>query len=181
MNPKQLSQELRTATTPNLNRRRWIIGLSLAGTAMAQIVSLYQTGIVKHLPDPPVGPFNADKVDASNYAYKRANTPDGVLMLITYSVTAALAAAGGKDRAEATPWLPVAMALKTLADSGLAIQLGFEEWGENKALCAYCQVATLVSLASVVLAMPEALEALQKLTDGQGERQLRELREMARV
>jgi hypothetical protein len=49
----------------------------MLGSAVAQIVSLYQTGIIKKLPDPPIPIFDSDKVDASDYAYKRMNSPDG--------------------------------------------------------------------------------------------------------
>ncbi len=35
---------------------------------MGQVVSLYQTGVISHLPDPPLPVFDADKVDASDYA-----------------------------------------------------------------------------------------------------------------
>ncbi|HEX8657079.1 MAG TPA: vitamin K epoxide reductase, partial [Hymenobacter sp.] len=88
--PQQLSHELRQGSSPDLTRRRWILGLSLVGTAMGQIVSLYQTGIVKHLPDPPPHRlFNADKVDASTYAYKRLATPDALIMVVSYGLTAA--------------------------------------------------------------------------------------------
>lgn len=40
-------------------------------------------GLVRRLPDLPVGPFDASKVDAADYAYKRLQVPDGVLMLLT--------------------------------------------------------------------------------------------------
>lgn len=163
MNPQQLSRELRTAETPDLTRRRWIIGLSLLGTAMGQIVSLYQTGVIGHLPDPPVSLFDSDKVDASSYAYKRLLTPDALLMVVSYGVTASLAGAGGKNRAQDNPTLPITMGLKTLIDSAFALQLGREEWAENKALCAYCQVATLCSLASAALALPEMRRAVRAL------------------
>lgn len=53
MNPTQLSHELRNGQSPDLTRRRWIIGLSLVTVVAGQIVTLYQTGIIKHLPDPP--------------------------------------------------------------------------------------------------------------------------------
>ncbi|WP_046245687.1 vitamin K epoxide reductase family protein [Hymenobacter terrenus] len=162
--PQQLSQELRQGTSPDLTRRRWILGFSLLGTAMGQIVSLYQTGIVKHLPDPPPHRlFNADKVDAATYAYKRLATPDALLMVVSYGLTAALAGAGGQHRATESPLLPVAMGAKVLADAATAVQLGREEWQENKALCVYCQVATALSIASVVLAAPEVLKAAKKL------------------
>lgn len=163
MNPSQLSRELRLAQTPDLHRRRWIIGLSLLGTVMAQAVTLYQTGVIRRLPDPPLPGIDSNKVDASDYAYKRLNTPDALMMLVSYSATAWLAAAGGKDRATETPLLPIAMGLKVLGDTAFALELGREEWKENKALCAYCQVATLASLASLPLAFPEVRRAVSTL------------------
>lgn len=69
-------------------------------------------GIIRHLPDPPLAVFDSDRVNASNYAYKRAQTPDAVLMILTYGLTARLASAGGKNRARTQPWLPVAMGPK---------------------------------------------------------------------
>lgn len=159
MNPRQLSHELRKGETADLSRRRWIIGLSMVGATMAQLVSIYQTGIISHLPDPPLPGFDSSRVDASNYAYKRYNSPDGPAMLVNYGLTSWLAAAGGKDRAKQSPTLPLMMGAKILLDTGLAIKLAQEEWAENKAFCAYCQVATLCSLASVALAVPEVRSA----------------------
>ena len=163
MDPQQLSRELRQGQSADLTRRRWIIGLSLVGAAMGQVVSLYQTGIIQHLPDPPLRLFNSDKVDASDYAYRRFRTPDALMMVTNYGVTAWLAGAGGKDRARETPLLPLAMGLKTLIDSITALELGREEWNENKALCAYCQVATLCSLLSAGIAVPEMRRAIETL------------------
>ena len=143
MNPTQLSEELRHGHSADLTRRRWIIGLSILGVAAGQIVSLYQTGIIKHLPDPPVDLFDSDKVDASDYAYKRLDTPDALPMMVTYGLTACLAGAGGLNRAFQQPALPVAMGVKTLFDTLTTVKLSQEEWQENKALCFYCQVAAV--------------------------------------
>jgi uncharacterized membrane protein len=163
MNPTQLSYELRNGKSADLTRRRWIIGLSILGVAAGQIVSLYQTGIIKHLPDPPIGPFDSDKVDASDYGYKRLDTPDALPMMVTYGLTACLAGAGGIRRASQQPLLPVAMGLKTLFDVANTLFLGREEWKENKALCFYCQVATVASIASLALAVPEAVKGAKQL------------------
>lgn len=160
---EQLSRELREGHGEDLARRRLVIGLSLVGTVMAQIVSAYQTGLVKHLPDPPLDVFDADKVDASAYAYKRFRTPDGLMMLTNYGITAWLAGAGGRDRATNEPLLAVATGLKVLGDALTALELGREEWRDNRKLCAYCQVATLVSLASVALVWPETTRAVRTL------------------
>ena len=69
--PRELGRDLRPRTNPDLHRRRWLVGLSLLGVAVGQIVALFQTGIVRRLPDPPVGPFDSGRVDAPDYAYKR--------------------------------------------------------------------------------------------------------------
>ena len=163
MEPKQLSEELRQGKNPDMSRRRAIIGLSMLGGSMGQIVTLYQTGIVSHLPSLPVPLFDADRVDAANYAYSRFNSPDGPIMMLNYALTAWVASAGGLDRARRNPLLPIAMGIKILIDSGVSLELAREEWSENKALCDYCQVATVCSVASLVLAIPEVLTAIRTL------------------
>jgi hypothetical protein len=163
MEPKQLSEELRQGKNPDMSRRRAIIGLSMLGGSMGQIVTLYQTGIVSHLPSLPVPLFDADRVDAANYAYSRFNSPDGPIMMLNYALTAWVASAGGLDRARRNPLLPIAMGIKILIDSGVSLELAREEWSENKALCDYCQVATVCSVASLVLAIPEVLTAVRTL------------------
>ncbi len=163
MTPGELSRYLRTGDDPELRRRRWLVGLSLLGAGMGQLVAAYQTGLLQHLPDPPVGPFDSDRVDASDYAYKRARTPDGLMMVATYATTALLAGAGGRDRARTSPPLALATAAKALADVVVNLKLAGEEWRENKAFCAYCQTANLVSVVSLALAMPDAARAYEAL------------------
>lgn len=170
MDPIQLSRELREGTSPDLERRRWIMGLSMVGATMAQIVTLYQTGVLKELPDLPIPFVDSDRVDASQYAYSRLNTPDGPLMLINYGITAWLASTGGENRARENPLIPIAMGAKILIDSVAAAELAREEWSENKAFCEYCQVATLCSFASLALAAPEVMTAVRTLL-GQSEQQ----------
>lgn len=163
MEPRQLSEELRKGQNPDLTRRRFIVGLSFIGATMAEAVSMYQVGIIEHLPDPPIPVFDSSKVDASNYAYRTLDTPDGFMMLANYSITALLAGAGGKNRATQNPFLPLAMAAKILLDCIFALKLARTEWKENEALCTYCQVATLCSIVSLVLAIPEATTAMRYL------------------
>jgi len=86
-------------------------------------------------------------------------------MVASYAVTAWLAAAGGKDRAEQLPFVPIALGLKTVYDTAIALELAREEWCDNRALCEYCQVATLASAASVALVVPEALRAVRALRE----------------
>lgn len=163
MKPQQLSYELRKGDTSELNNRRWIVGLSMLGVTMGQLVSLYQTGILDRLPNLPGSLFDANRVDASEYAYSRLNSPDGLMMVTNYAITAWLASAGGQDRARKNPALTIAMGIKLLLDAGVALELAGEEWNENEAFCEYCQVATLCSLASIAFAAPEVKTAVNNL------------------
>lgn len=168
--PATLSRELREGRSPDLTRRRWTIGLSIAGAAIGGVVTLYQTGIIKRLPDILPGRiFDAEKVDASDYAYKRMQVPDATLMMMTYATTATLAAAGGAERATRQPALPLAMAAKAWYDLVTCVSLAWEEWAENKALCSWCQVATLISAATAALSLPEAIRAGRTLLAGADE------------
>jgi uncharacterized membrane protein len=156
--PEQLSRYLRTGDDPELRRRRGLVALSLVSAAMGQLVAAYQVGVLRHLPDPP-GPFDADRVDASPYAFPGGLVPDGPLMVGTYAVTAALAAAGGEDRARRRPVLSLLTGAKVAVDAVTTVVLAGQEWRQNRALCAYCQVATVASLVSVPLVLPEVRRA----------------------
>lgn len=159
---QQLSHELRETVSPDMRRRRWIVGLSMVGVAAGAIVGLYQMGVFRRIPDLPVAPFAASRVDVAPYAYKRLATPDGLLMLVSYGLTAILAGAGGRDRNREMPPLAIALAAKTGYDAWLGVKLAREEWADTKALCGYCQAATIASLASFALALPAALEAVRR-------------------
>lgn len=163
MTPSELSRELREGQSPELANRRWVFGLSMAGVVIGQIVSFYQLGIIKKLPDPPIGIFDSNKVNASDYAYKRGYTPDAVFMLFTYATTAWLAAMGGKNRAKDMPLIPLLMGIKAVFDVLTNLELAREEWNDNKKFCAYCQSASLISLVTVLFAVPEALRAARSL------------------
>ncbi|PRY92636.1 vitamin K epoxide reductase family protein [Hasllibacter halocynthiae] len=163
MQPARLSRELRLGTSPDLTRRRWVVGLNLACAAIGGVVGAYQIGMLRHLPDPPVGPFDSDRVDASNYGYKRLDVPDGFLMTLTYAGSAALAAMGGEDRAEEQPHLPIATSAKAVYDLATAAKLAQEEWSENRALCAWCQAATALTAVAAALTLPETARAARSL------------------
>ncbi len=87
MRPEELSAQLRHGAGPYLARRRGVVGLSLAAAGSMGLIALYQTGIIKHLPDPPLPWFDSDKVDASAEAYSYFATPDAALGLTNYGVT----------------------------------------------------------------------------------------------
>ncbi|WP_375429483.1 vitamin K epoxide reductase family protein [uncultured Sphingomonas sp.] len=162
LSPSQLSEQLRGGSAPDLNRRRVGVALSLAGAAIAGVVTAYQTGLIKRLPDIlPGAVWDAEKVDASDYAYRNLQQPDGPMMLVNFGLTAMALAAGGADRARENPALPLVAAGKAAIDLALCGVLAAQEWRDNKALCSWCQVATALSAATLGLAVPEAVRALR--------------------
>jgi hypothetical protein len=164
MKPEILSQQLRLGTGSFLPQRRGIVALEMVAVTSMGLITLYQTGIIKHLPEPPLSWLNADKIDASAEAYSRFSTPDGVLGLGNYAVTMGLAAMGGTDRAVVQPWLPLALAAKVAFDTSQAIRLFFDQRTKYNAFCFWCLLAAGTTLATIPLAVPEAAMALRQLT-----------------
>lgn len=161
--PERLSHELREERSADLARRRAGIGLSLAGAAIGGVVTAYQTGLVRRLPDILPGRiWDAEKVDASSYAYRHLQQPDAPAMIVTYGLTAMALAAGGKERARQNPALPIIAAAKAAADLAVCAVLAVQEWRENRKLCSWCQVATLISAATFATTLPEAARALRR-------------------
>lgn len=160
---RRLSQELRCEDGDFLAQRRAIAGLGLLSAGIMGLIALYQLGLLKHIPEPPLPNMAADTVTASPEAYALLATPDAVLGLGSYAVTVGLAASGAKDRARSQPWIPLALTAKTLGDAFQAARLALAEWRKNKALCFWCLTAAAATFATPMLALPEARQAWRNL------------------
>jgi uncharacterized membrane protein len=122
------------------------------------VVSLLQTGIVKHLPDPPFDSFDSDKVNSSNTAYK-LGTPDGTLSLASLAMNLPLAAFGGDARAETTPYVPIAASVKSGVEALAAGWYFYQMPTKEKKWCAYCIGGAIANFGIFALTLPEALKA----------------------
>jgi len=160
---ERVSHELRTGSGATLRQRRLIVALSLVAGGSMGLITLYQMGIIDHLPEPPLGSLDADSVDASGEAYNLFKTPDAALGLASYAVTLALAAAGGTDRARTQPMLPVALAAKVAFDALGAIYLTVEQGSKHRKFCSWCLVASAASLTMVPAVVPETRQAWKTL------------------
>ena len=160
LTPQQLRHELQQEETSDLRLRRGIIGLSLIGMASMTAVTLLQTGIVKHLPDPPIGNFDSDRVNSSNTAY-RLGVPDGAISLATLAANIPMAAFGGADRVTKMPWVPLIAAAKAMVEAAAASWYFYQMPAKEKAWCGYCVVGALANIGIAALTVPEAKKALQ--------------------
>jgi len=156
---ERVSRQLRSGASGTLTQRRRIVALSLAASASMGLITLYQMGIIDHLPEPGLGPLDADAVDASGEAYALFKTPDAALGLASYALTLALAAAGGADRAETQPLLPLALAAKVAFDALWAAVLTAEQGSKHRKFCSWCLVAAATTFAMVPAVVPETRRA----------------------
>lgn len=129
------------------------------------IIALYQIGVIKHLPEPPLPGLDADKVDSSEEAYSHLQMGDAFIGLGSYAATMGLAAMGAKDRAAAQPWIPLALAAKTGLDAAQAAKLTYDQFAKHKAACFWCLLAAAATFVSAALALPEARAAARELQD----------------
>lgn len=163
MKPEVVSQELRTGKGNFLGLRRGIVGLAMVASGSMGLITLYQMGIIKHLPEPPLPGLDADRVDASAEAYSRFSTPDGILGLGNYAVTMGLAAMGGQDRVQKQPWIPLVLAAKVAFDLSQAMRLFFDQKSKYHAFCSWCLLAAGSTVATVPLVIPETYAAIRQL------------------
>lgn len=163
MEARQLSEQLRNEHSDFLRNRRVLVGLSLAAGGCMQVVGLYQMGILRHLPEPPLRGLNADRIDASEEAYAKLSAPDAIIGLVSYSVTALLASMGEADRARTRPWLPLAMGAKIALDSAQAGKLSWDQWAKHRAFCSWCLLAAGATFSMIPWAVPETRAALRRI------------------
>ena len=161
-----VSDDLRRGTGALLDRRRRLAGLSLGSIAAFAGVAAYQTGVIRHLPEPPIGAFDADSVDASGEAYQQLKTPDAALGIASSAITLVLIGMGDGRRAKERPWVPLAMAAKVGFDALGGLYLTAEQVTKHRKLCGWCLVATTAYLAMVPQVVPEARTALAELRSG---------------
>jgi uncharacterized membrane protein len=157
----RIRDDLQRGATPDLRRRRAVIGLSFVGMASMAIVSLLPTGMVRHVPDPPLRGFDSDRVNSSDVAYQ-FGVPDGTLSLTAFAANAPLAAAGGADRARRHPWLPLLAAGKAAVEAAAAAWYFYQMPSREKAWCGYCIAGALASIGVCALTLPEACRALRR-------------------
>jgi uncharacterized membrane protein len=160
---KRLREELQHRTHRDLRLRRLAIGLSLIGLASMVPVSLFQTGAIRHLPDPPLRRFDSDGVNSSETAYHYGG-PDGPMSLAGHAVNIAIAAYGGTERAVRQPWIPLLAAAKAGAEAAIAVKYLFYEMPiAQKRWCGYCIVDALMHMGTFALILPEAARSAATL------------------
>ncbi len=159
MDAALIRDELRTAQSSSLRRRRRIIALSAVGIFDFAIISLYQTGVIRSLPDLPGRVFDSNRVNASEEAYA-LGVPDGITGAAMYTATMLLAAAGGSRRSGRSRVLDVLLGGAVAVGVGAAAKYLVDMITVQKRACPYCLVGGAVSAAMVPAAYREVRDAV---------------------
>lgn len=160
--PARLSTEIRHAQDAFTRNRRRVVALSMTSAASMAVIALYQLGVTRHVPEPPLPGLDADKVDASEEAYGKLLVGDAFLGFISYGVTMLLAAAGGPRRHLRHRWLPRALAAKAAVDAAQAAKLSVDQWTKHRAFCSWCLLAATATFATIPAVLPELRASMTK-------------------
>jgi len=161
---RQLRRALQRGCTTHMRLRRAVIGTSIVGIVSMTPVTMLQTGIVQHLPDPPIKGFHSDAANSSLIAY-RFGAPDGAMAVASFAVNIPIAAFSGADRARTQPLVPLIAAGKAAIDAATSAWY-FNEMRRGRKWCPYCIVGAVSSLAVLLLTLPEARAAWRHLRSG---------------
>ncbi|HEX7359076.1 MAG TPA: vitamin K epoxide reductase family protein [Bryobacteraceae bacterium] len=159
MSPETLREELRHGSGPFLKRRRAIAGLSIFSCTILGGVALFQIGVRKHLPGPPIPGFAPDEIHGSPEAYAYLGVPDAFLGMTSYALTACLSGMGPNDRAR---WIPLAMTSKTLLDSVVAGKLVAKEIFKFRKFSLRSLLIAAATFTALSLALPEGIRAWRR-------------------
>jgi len=133
----------------------------MAGMASMVPVTMLQTGMIRHLPDPPLKGFHSDAANSSLIAYK-FGVPDSAISVASFAFNIPIAAFGGADRPRTRPLVPLIAAGKAAIDAAASAWY-FNQMRRGRKWCPYCIVGAISSLAVFLLTMPEALSAWSHL------------------
>lgn len=153
MNTAAIQHELLRGHDDNINRRRKIVLLSALGLVDFALISLYQSGVIKRLPDLPFRVFDSNQINAAEDAYQ-LGAPDGTISALTYASAMVLATWKGGVRAGRKPWHDVALGAAVTGNAGGALYyLGNMIFKQRKA-CLYCLAGAAINLASLAIVLP---------------------------
>ena len=138
---------LRSDTSDKNANRRKIAATAALGLADFSLISLFQLGYIRHLPDLPGELFDTEKVNSSEEAVI-LGIPDGVVSLGAYAATIALATAGSRSTKYSR--------LFDLALGGVVVGQAvggawylFNMATVQKKVCIYCVAGALINFSSL--------------------------------
>ncbi len=139
-----------------------IVGLALAGTAIAAYLAAYQLRWIRVVWEPFFG--EGSRVILTSSVSRILPIPDAALGMIGYLVDAVTGLIGGHARWRTRPWIVIGFGLAVGPLGAVSIVLVILQPVLFDAWCTLCLASALVSLAMIGPALDEVLASLQHLT-----------------
>lgn len=150
MTAKTLSpvKKIRKRTSDAAENRREIGLLSAIGLLDFVPISLYQLGVIRHLPDLPGKLFDSDAVNASKNA-QIGGLPDGPVSLLMYAANLVLVSGALKKKKKRNvfDYLVAGNALGQAAGGAYYL---YTMATKEKKVCPYCVAGALINFATLV-------------------------------
>ncbi len=162
MRAAAIRQELITSSDEHLERRRKIMVLSAIGLVDFSIISLYQSGVIRKLPELPGRIFDSNKVNAATDAYQMG-APDGTISNWVYATNMVLATVGGTEKSGRKPIHDVLLGGTVLSNAAGALYYLANMTFKQKKICPYCIAGAAINVASAVIIMPVFRVAIKKM------------------
>ena len=140
--------KIRNDSSEATSYRRQLAALSALGLADFSLISLFQLGYIRHMPDFPGEVFDTEKVNSSKDAVL-LGMPDGVISLGSYAATMLLATAATRYK-KPSRVLDVAMGGIVLGQAAGGALYLYNMAFVQKKVCIYCVAGALINLASLI-------------------------------
>jgi uncharacterized membrane protein len=145
----------------NKDVRKKILTLSAIGLVDFGVISMYQTGVFKRLPDLPGKIFDSNKVNAAPDAYIMG-IPDGPISAVAYAAIMVLAAKGSNNNTKSKPLFDILLSSIILGNAAGAAYYMYNMIFKQKKICIYCVTGALINFASAAIVAPIAIRCFQK-------------------
>lgn len=153
MKAKEIRNVLMKGNSEDLKRRRKIILLSALGLLDFSFISLYQTGIIKNMPDIPLPVFDSNKVNSSKKAYVMG-LPDAPVSALAYASNLVFASAGGNKKTGRKDIFDTLLSASVIGNAAGAAYYLYEMIFQEKKICIYCLAGAVINFASAAILFP---------------------------
>lgn len=157
----KIKKELRKKTNPDLDVKRKLAVLASLGLLDFIIISLYQLGVIRKLPDVPVKGIDSNYVNASDEAYKMG-LPDGSVSATVYTIILVLIGVKGTKKSGREPVWDVLLGGAIAANAAGALDYLRVMIFKQKKICLYCVMGAVINLVMLKMFGGRALKALKK-------------------
>ena len=161
MEVQKIKNELRKEDNAELDVKRRIALLASLGLLDFLIISLYQLGIIRKLPDVSVKGIDSNYVNASDEAYKMG-LPDGPVSAAVYILILVLVGVKGTKNSGRGPVWDVLLGGAIAANAAGALDYLRVMIFKQKKICPYCLAGAIINFIMLKLFAGKALGALRK-------------------